>query len=419
MTEQINLVPKRRFKEFQNNNEWEQYMLGDIGKTFTGLSGKTKEDFGHGSAEFVTYMNVFSNPISDTSMTENVEVDSKQNELEYGDVLFTTSSETPQEVGMSSVWLCNRPNVYLNSFCFGYRPTINVNYLFLAYLLRSNAVRKQMMLLAQGISRYNISKNKVMELRVGLPDIQEQEKIGKFFKRLDHTIAIHQRKLEKTKALKSAYLSEMFPAEGEREPKRRFAGFTDEWEQHKLGDLMEISSASRVHKDEWTESGVPFFRSSDVVSEFKGTENNKAFISQSLFEKLSIKSGRVKKGDVLVTGGGSIGIPYLVKNDNPLYFKDADLIWLKSSETVDGTFLYTFFTTSFFRNYVNSITHIGTISHYTIEQAKVTPIRIPTKEEQTKIGNFFKLLDKTIVLHQRKLEKLQNIKKAYLNEMFI
>lgn len=173
---------------------WEQCKLGDMGKTFTGLSGKTKEDFGHGPAEFVTYMNVFSNPISDTSMTENVEVDSKQNELKYGDVLFTTSSETPQEVGMSSVWLGDRPNVYLNSFCFGYRPTVNVNYLFLAYLLRSNTVRKQMMLLAQGISRYNISKNKVMELSVGLPDLQEQAKIGDFFKQLEDAITLHQRK---------------------------------------------------------------------------------------------------------------------------------------------------------------------------------------------------------------------------------
>jgi type I restriction enzyme S subunit len=201
-------------------------------------------------------------------------------------------------------------------------------------------------------------------------------------------------------------------------PQIRFAGFTDAWEQHKLGDLMEISSASRVHKDEWTKSGVPFFRSSDVVSEFKGTENNKAFISQSLFEKLSIKSGRVKNGDVLVTGGGSIGIPYLVKNDNPLYFKDADLLWLKSSEIINGTFLYTFFTTSYFRDYVNSITHIGTISHYTIEQAKVTPIRIPTKEEQTKIGDFFKLLDGTIALHQRELELLKDTKKSLLQKMF-
>ncbi|WP_420977049.1 restriction endonuclease subunit S [Bacillus vallismortis] len=201
-------VPEVRFPGF--SGEWGQHKLGDIGQTFTGLSGKSKGDFGHGSAEFVTYMNVFSNIISDISLTENVEIDSKQNELKYGDVLFTTSSETPQEVGMSSVWLDNRKNVYLNSFCFGYRPTVNINYLFLAYLLRSNVVRKQIMLLAQGISRYNISKSKVMELVVLLPDIKEQTKIGTFFKQLDDSIALHQRELDALKETKKAFLQKMF-----------------------------------------------------------------------------------------------------------------------------------------------------------------------------------------------------------------
>ncbi|CUB24660.1 EcoKI restriction-modification system protein HsdS [Bacillus subtilis] len=201
-------VPEVRFPGF--SGEWGQHKLGDIGQTFTGLSGKSKGDFGHGSAEFVTYMNVFSNIISDISLTENVEIDSKQNELKYGDVLFTTSSETPQEVGMSSVWLDNRKNVYLNSFCFGYRPTVNINYLFLAYLLRSNVVRKQIMLLAQGISRYNISKSKVMELVVLLPDIKEQTKIGNFFKQLDDTIALHQRELDALQETKKAFLQKMF-----------------------------------------------------------------------------------------------------------------------------------------------------------------------------------------------------------------
>ncbi|MCC9626717.1 restriction endonuclease subunit S [Thalassospira sp. MA62] len=201
-------VPKRRFSGF--TDQWENRVLGQLGQTFTGLSGKTKEDFGHGNAEFVTYMNVFSNPISDTSLTGKIEVDSKQNELKYGDVLFTTSSETPHEVGMTSVWLNDRPNVYLNSFCFGYRLSVDVDYLFLAYLLRSNTVRKQMKLLAQGISRYNISKNKTMEVTVNLPSIQEQEKIGNFFKELDDIITLHQSKLEKLQNLKKAYLHEMF-----------------------------------------------------------------------------------------------------------------------------------------------------------------------------------------------------------------
>jgi len=203
-------------------------------------------------------------------------------------------------------------------------------------------------------------------------------------------------------------------------PKRRFKEFQDTkgWEQRKLGELMEIASASRVHKDEWTESGVPFFRSSDVVAVFKGVDNNKAFISFELYEELSKKSGCVQMNDLLVTGGGSIGIPYLVRDSEPLYFKDADLIWLKNSNNINSSFLYTFFTTATFRGYVNSITHIGTISHYTIEQVKSTPIKVPEKEEQRKIGDYFSDLDNLINLNKCKLEKTKALKAAYLSEMF-
>ena len=137
------------------------------------MSGKTKADFGHGQARFVTYMNVFSNPISNPEMTEPIEIDPKQNEVEVGDVFFTTSSETPEEVGMSSVLLEKRGKIYLNSFCFGFRPTEKIDSYYLAYMLRSESAREKIILLAQGISRYNISKNKVMEIAVSLPSLDE------------------------------------------------------------------------------------------------------------------------------------------------------------------------------------------------------------------------------------------------------
>jgi type I restriction enzyme S subunit len=201
-------------------------------------------------------------------------------------------------------------------------------------------------------------------------------------------------------------------------PDVRFKDFTEDWQLKTLGNLFEITSASRVLKNEWTDSGVPFFRSSDVVSDYKGADNIKAFISLELYKKLSAISGCVKKNDILVTGGGSIGIPYLVKTNEPLYFKDADLLWLKSANKVSGYFLYTFFSTTVFRNYVNSITHIGTISHYTIEQAKLTPIIIPELTEQKQIGSFFQNLDDLITLHQKKYEKLVILKKSMLEKMF-
>lgn len=201
-------VPELRFSGYAD--AWEQRKLGEIGQTYSGLSGKTKEDFGHGNGMFVTYMNVFSNPIADSNQMENVEVDKKQNQVQTGDVFFTTSSETPEEVGMSSVWLGKESNVYLNSFCFGYRPTHKFNSYYLAFMLRSPLIRSKFMILAQGISRYNISKKKVMEMDILFPELSEQKQIGCFFERLDHLITLHQRKLDMLKERKKAYLQKMF-----------------------------------------------------------------------------------------------------------------------------------------------------------------------------------------------------------------
>ena len=163
-----------------------------------------------------------------------------------------------------------------------------------------------------------------------------------------------------------------------------------------------VLSASRVHKNEWKHDGVPFFRSSDVVSAFKGTDNDKVFISIDLYNELIRSTGKLEQGDILITGGGSIGIPYIVPNNEPLYSKDADLIWIKKSAKHDSKYLFAYFTNPGFRNYICNISHIGTIAHYTIEQVKDTPIPMPTMAEQQKVGNFFQNIDNLITLHQRK-----------------
>ena len=191
------------------------------------------------------------------------------------------------------------------------------------------------------------------------------------------------------------------------------------WEQRKFSELTEIRSASRVHKDEWQSSGVPFYRSSDVMAALNGTENEKAFISEELYEKLSAVSGKLEKGDVLVTGGGSVGKPYIVPNNEPLYTKDADLLWIKNNENLDPYFVYTFFFSPTFTDYLNSVSHVGTIAHYTITQLGETPITLPCVSEQQKIGDYFRNLDFLITLHQRKLETLQKMKKSLLQKMFV
>ncbi|MEN2361758.1 restriction endonuclease subunit S [Levilactobacillus brevis] len=400
--------PQLRFKGF--TDPWEQHKLGKMGYTFTGLSGKTKEDFGHGNAKFVTYMNVFSSPVSNSEMVENVEVDSKQHQVEYGDVFFTTSSETPQEVGMSSVWLETAENIYLNSFCFGYHPMVEFDPYYLAFMLRSPVIRKKFMLLAQGISRYNISKNKVMEMLVPVPEIVEQQKIGSFFKQLDDTITLHQRKLAKLKELKQGYLQKLFPQNGSKFPQLRFAGFADAWEQRKLGAITDSFSGGTptAGKAEYYGGEIPFIRSGEISS-----DSTELFITDAGLNNSSAKM--VGIGDILyalygATSGetsisrinGAINQAILAirptKGDDPYMIVQ----WLKKQkETIISTYLQG---------------GQGNLSGSIVKDLLITLPK--NKDEQAKVGSFFKQLDQTITLHQRKLEKLQELKKGYLQKMF-
>ena len=237
----------------------------------------------------------------------------------------------------------------------------------------------------------NITPADYFETVLTVPsDVKEQHQIGTFFAKLDTLITLHQR--------------ECFSFDfGSRSAK--VAQKTISWEQRKFSELTEIRSASRVHKDEWQSSGVPFYRSSDVMATLNGTENEKAFISEELYEKLSAVAGKLEKGDVLVTGGVSVGKHYIVPNNEPLYTKDADLLWIKNNENLDPYFVYTFFFSPTFTDYLNSVSHVGTIAHYTITQLGETPITLPCVSEQQKIGDYFRNLDFLITLHQHKPNK--------------
>lgn len=231
-------IPLIRFEGFKG--EWIKQRLGEIGETYSGLSGKTKDDFGKGNARFITYVNVYSNAIADISGLDKIGVDEKQNEVKYGDVLFTTSSETPHEVGMTSVWLGDKENIYLNSFCFGYRPIFQFNPYYLGYLLRSKQVRSEISFLAQGISRFNISKNKVMEIEIPTISESEQSKIGSLFSTIDSLLSSYKDNLENYQAFKKSMLSKMFPKAGQTVPEIRLDGFEDNWQIKKLVVLLNI-----------------------------------------------------------------------------------------------------------------------------------------------------------------------------------
>lgn len=192
---------------------WQKVKLGEIGKTYNGLTGKSKEDFEEGNAKFIPYINVFSNEKVNIDKLGVVSVDEreKQNKVQYGDIFFTVSSETPDEVGMASVLLDEIENTYLNSFCFGYR--LNdfeiLNPIFASYILRGDRFRNYMMVLAQGSTRFNISKNEVMKLRIELPSLPEQKAIAEVLTSADNEIATHRKKLDALRLQKRGLMQQL------------------------------------------------------------------------------------------------------------------------------------------------------------------------------------------------------------------
>lgn len=408
--------PEIRFKGF--NNEWEQICLKDFGYTFTGLSGKTKDDFGHGDGQFITYMNVFANTISDLKGVEKVEIDFNQSEVKYGDVLFTTSSETPHEVGMSSVWLGDKPNTYLNSFCFGFRPFNNQSPYFLAYLLRSKSIRKQLIFLAQGISRYNISKTKAMEIFLYQPCPDEQDKIGHYLKNIDQSIVLQQQKYTKTQSLKKAMLEKMFPKAGSKQPEIRLKGFGGDWEMQPLENIFgKIRNAFVGTATPYYVKSGRFYLESNNVKDGKINRKSQIFINDYFYYKQQDKW--LKTNDIVMVQSGHVGHTAVIPEELNNSAAHALIMFTDYKVDTDPHFINYQIQTYKIKNEIDKITTGNTIKHILSSDMKKFSLIFPCNEEQTAIGQFFKQLDDTLALQQQQLQTLKNLKQAFLAKMFV
>jgi len=203
-----------RFKDSNGNEfpKWEEKRLGSIGETISGLTGKSKENFGIGKP-YIQYKQIFDSSKIKIQNCGFVDVAENENQtkVKFGDVFFTTSSETPHEIGTASVLLDEVEEMYLNSFCFGLRIDKSVLYpSFAQFLFRSPQFRKKMMPLAQGSTRYNISKSSFMKLKIKLPSIEEQTKIANFLSAIDDKIQLVAESIEATQQFKKGLLQQMF-----------------------------------------------------------------------------------------------------------------------------------------------------------------------------------------------------------------
>ena len=377
-----------QFVVFLFVHSWEQRKLGDVGTTFTGLSGKTKEDFGHGNAGFVTYMNVFSNPIADLTQYEKVEIDSKQAQVKYGDIFFTTSSETPEEVGMSSIWLGKQPNIYLNSFCFGYRPSIPTNPYYLGFMLRSASVRKKFILLAQGISRYNISKNKAMEIVVSIPSDNEQEKVGTFFKEIDNLITLHQ-----CECLGNSHALSILPSPLS---SRKMTSF---WELRKLGEVSPLRGGFAFKSEEYLDAGIPVVRISNILTDGTVGADFAYYNRIENDENMKLHNGDA----VLAMSGATTGKVSILhcKNDD-IYYQNQRVGYFTYNKNYDYKYISIIVRSPKFIDQLSSVLVAGAQPNVSSKDIESFEFKFPTEiNEQSKIGKLFEQLDNLITLHQR------------------
>ena len=196
-----------------DDSTWDNNALNKLGITYSGLTGKNKNDFNTGSSYFIPYKAIFDSEIIDTNKLEFVDVEpsEKQNAVQKYDILFTSSSETPEEVAMNSILLEKYNNCYLNSFSFGYRLTSEViNPIFLNYYLRSPMLRKEFYKIAQGSTRFNISKKEIMKINIKYPPLDIQNKIVEFIINLNRNISYMKKEIELNKEFKRSLLSKMF-----------------------------------------------------------------------------------------------------------------------------------------------------------------------------------------------------------------
>ena len=266
----------------------------------------------------------------------------------------------------------------------------NIN-LISIILNNSKEVAREIGYTCSGTGQKVLSFLDLQKMNIIIPNRSEQDKISDLFDNLDNLITLHQRKFNDILVYKLR-------------KKILFLKFTKNvWEQRKLGDLMDITSVKRIHQSDWTESGIRFLRARDIVADYKKEEvEDKLYISKEKYEEYSLISGKVQIGDLLVTGVGTIGIPYLIRNNEPIYFKDGNIIWFKNNNKIDDNFLYYSFVGSKIQNFINEKSGVGTVGTYTIQSGKETPIMLTSNNEQRKISNLMSNLDNLITLHHRK-----------------
>ncbi|MEB9855554.1 restriction endonuclease subunit S [Bacillus cereus] len=412
MSENEKLVPKRRFKEFKNADIWEQRKVSDFAEeTYGGGTPKTSvEEYWNGNLPWIQSSDLNEHQSSFKTARKKITESGLNNSATK--LVPANSIAIVTRVGVGK--LAFMPFDYATSQDFLSLSKLKVDEWFGVYSLYKKLQSE--LHAVQGTSIKGITKEELLNKKVMVPlSKDEQEKIGTFFRSLDDLIASQQRKLNKIKAMKSAYLSEMFPTAGERKPKRRFAGFTDDWEQRTIGEFGSFYYGKSAPKWSVTsDATTPCVRYGELYTKHKEKIDTIYSFTNIPKENLKFSTGK----EVLVPRVG----------EDPLDF--ANCSWLSIPGVAIGEMISVYNTkqnplftaymfNALFKYEFAKRVEGGNVSNLYYAYLENIPVSYPSLEEQDKIASFFDNLSTLIAFQQRKLEKLQNIKKAYLNEMFI
>lgn len=394
--------PQLRFKGF--TDPWEQRKLGAITDSFSGGTPTAgKAEYYGGEIPFIRSGEISSDS-TELFITDAGLNNSSAKMVGIGDILYALYGATSGETSISRI------NGAINQAILAIRPTKGDDpYMIVQWLKKQKETIISTYL--QG-GQGNLSGSIVKDLLITLPkNKDEQAKVGSFFKQLDQTITLHQRKLAKLKELKQGYLQKLFPKNGSKFPQLRFAGFADAWEERKLSEIGKIVTGNTP-----STSNKGYYNGDFLfVSPADIQENRYVNKTTTTLTELGFKTGRlVPKGATLfVSIGSTIG---KIGQSICDVITNQQINSVISFSDYDDDFIYTSILNSSTK--IKQLAATQAVPIINKNEFGKSIIKIPSLEEQQKIGAFFKQLDDTIALHQRKLEKLQELKKGYLQKMF-
>ena len=397
--------PRIRFKGF--TEDWEQRKLGDIA-TFSKGNGYSKSDLASSGDPIILYGRLYTNYETTISNVDTfVELKDKSIISQGGEVIVPASGETAEDISRASV--VKNQGIIIG----GDLNVIKANHLldptFLALTISNGEQQKELSKRAQGKSVVHLHNSDLQEVNLTFPLLNEQKEISTLFEKMDNIITLHQRKLEKLKLAKKALLQKLFPKNGSQFPEIRFKGFTDAWEQRKLGEVVKSYSGGTptASNKEYYGGDIPFIRSAEINS-----DTTELYITQKGLDNSSAKI--VEKGTILYAmygaTSGEVGISKINGAINQAILAMIPLDYggkiiaqylRKNKESIIGKYLQ------------------GGQGNLSANIILELPIQLPGVKESDKIAYFLESVDKLITLHQRKLERLQEVKKGLLQKMFV